>query len=114
MKQIVLTLGAIFLFANLAFGLVLDSFDLFNLLMSSGAIIFTTIILISIELIKMKDGFKVPLYVINSLCGIIEYIITLIAKYDMSNNWFYVVLIIVITFQLVFLSAAIITSKEFN
>lgn len=114
MKQIVLTLGVIFLFANLAFGLVLDSYDSFNLLMSSGAIIFTTIILMSIELIKMKDGFKVPLYVINSFCGIIEYIITLIAKNDMSNNWFYVVLIIAIAFQLVLLSAANITSKQIN
>ena len=112
MKQIVLTLGVIFLFANLAFGLVLDSYDLFNLLMCSGVIIFTTIILISIELIKMKDGFKVPLYVINSFCGIIEYIIALIAKNDMSNNWFYVALIVVIAFQLVLLSAANITSKK--
>ena len=114
MKQIVLTLGVIFLFANLAFGLVLDSYDSFNLLMSSGAIIFTTIILMSIELIKMKDGFKVPLYVINLFCGIIEYIIALIAKNDMSNNWFYVVLIIAIAFQLVLLSAANITSKQIN
>lgn len=114
MKQIVLTLGVIFLFANLAFGLVLDSYDSFNLLMSSGAIIFTTIILMSIELIKMKDGFKVPLYVINLCCGIIEYIIALIAKNDMSNNWFYVVLIIAIAFQLVLLSAANITSKQIN
>lgn len=114
MKQIVLTLGVIFLFANLAFGLVLDSYDLFNLLMSSGVIIFTTIILMSIELIKMKDGFKVPLYVINSFCGIIEYTIALLAKNDMSNNWFYVVLIIAIAFQLVLLSAANITSKQIN
>lgn len=114
MKQIVVTLGVIFLFANLAFGLVLDSYDLFNLLMSSGAIIFTTIILMSIELIKMKDSFKVPLYVINSFCGIIEYIIALIAKNDMSNNWFYVLLIVIVAFQLVLLTATNVTSKKFS
>lgn len=112
MKQIVVTLGVIFLLANLAFGLVLDSYDLFNLLMSSGAIIFTTIILMSIELIKMKDGFKVPLYVINSFCGIIEYIIALVAKNDMSNNWFYVLLIVIVAFQLVLLTATNVTSKK--
>lgn len=112
MKQIVVTLGVIFLLANLAFGLVLDSNDLFNLLMSSGAIIFTTIILMSIELIKMKDGFKVPLYVINSFCGIIEYIIALIAKNDMSNNWFYVLLIVIVAFQLLLLTATNVTSKK--
>ena len=114
MKQIVLTLGVIFLFANLAFGLVLDSYDLFNLLMSSGVIIFTTIILISIELIKMKDGFKIPLYTINSFCGIIEYIITLIVKNDMPNNWYYVLLIVIVAFQLVVLTATNITSKKIS
>lgn len=114
MKQIVLTLGVIFLFANLAFGLVLDSYDLFNLLMSSGVIIFTTIILISIELIKMKDGFKIPLYAINSFCGIIEYIITLIVKNDMPNNWYYVLLIVIVAFQLVVLTATNITSKKIS
>ena len=114
MKQIVLTLGVIFLFANLAFGLVLDSYDLFNLLMSSGVIIFTTIIQLYIELIKMKDGFKVPLYVINSLCGIVEYIIALIAKNDMSNNWYYVLMIVIVAFQLVLLTATNIISKKIS
>ena len=112
MKQTVITLGAIFLLANLAFGLVLDSFSMFNLLMSSGTIVFTTATLISIELIKMKDGFKAPLYVINSFCGIAEYIIVLIAKNDMSNNWFYVLLILIVAFQLVLLTATNVTSKK--
>lgn len=114
MKQIVLTLSAIFLFANLAFGLILESFDTFNLLMSSGVIIFTTIIQLAVELIKMKDGFKVPLYVINSFCGIIEYIIALIAKNDMSNNWFYVLLIVIVAFQLFVLFTTNITSKKIS
>ena len=114
MKQIIITLGAIFLLANLAFGLVLDSFDMFNVLLSCGTIVFTSAVLMSVELIKIKDGFKAPLYVINSFCGIVEYIIALIAKNDMSNNWFYVVLIIAIAFQLVLLLAANITSKQIN
>ena len=114
MKQIVITLGAIFLLANLAFGLLLDSFDVFNVLMSSGTIVFTTAVLMFVELIKMKDGFKVPLYVINSFCGIVEYIIALIADNDMSNNWFYVLLIIIVAFQLVLLTATNITSKKIS
>lgn len=111
MKQVITTLGVIFLLANLTFGLVLDSFDTFNILMSSGTIVFTTAVLMSIEIIKMKDGFKVPLYVINSFCGIVEYIISLVAKNDMSNNWFYVLLIVIIAFQLVLLTATNVTSK---
>lgn len=114
MKQAILTLGTIFLLANLAFGLVLDSFDMFNVLMSSGTIIFTTAVLMSIELIKMKDGFKVPLHVINSICGIVEYIIALVAKNDLSNNWFFVLLIVIVAFQLMLLTATNVTSKKIS
>lgn len=112
MKQIIITLGAIFLFANLALGLALDLFDTFNLIASSCVIVYITSILISVEFIKMKDGFKMPLYVINLICGVIEYIIALVAKNDMSNNWFYVLLIVIVAFQLVLLTATNVTTNK--
>lgn len=114
MKQIIITLGIIFLLANISFGLVLDSFETFNLLISSGVIVFITAILLSVEFIRMKGGFKIPLYVINSICGIIEYIIALAAKDDISNNWFYVALIVIVAFQLVLLTATNVTSKKIH
>lgn len=114
MKQVIITLGIIFLLANLALGLVLDSFNIFNLIISSCVIVFTTAILLSVEFIKMKDGFKIPLHVTNSICGVIEYIIALVAKNDMSNNWFYVLLIIIVAFQLVLITATNITSKKIS
>lgn len=112
MKQIVITIGAIFLFANLAFALVLDSFGAFNLLISSGVIVFTAVILFAIAFLKIKDGFRVPLYVFNSICGFIEYVIALFARNDMKNNWFYVALILIIVSQFVLLITTSITSKK--
>lgn len=112
MKQVIITLGTVFLLANLAFGLVLDFFEIYNLLMSCGVIAFTTAILISVEIIRMKDGFKIPLYVINSICGIAEYIIALVAEDNISNNWFYIALIVIVSFQLVLLTVTNITSKK--
>lgn len=112
MKQAIITLGIIFLLANLALGLVLDSFETFNLLMSSGAILFTTGILLVTENIKIKDAFKVSLHLINCFCGLVEYIIALIAKQEMQNNWFYVALIFMIAFQLILITVTNITSKK--
>lgn len=114
MKQIILTLGIIFLFANIAFGFVLDSFDTFNVIFSSGAIVTTTIIHLLVNYIKMKDAFKVSLYLINVICGLIEYIIGLVVERNMPNNWYYVVLIIVLAFQSVLLTATNITSKKIS
>jgi hypothetical protein len=114
MKQIILTLGIIFLFANIAFGFVLASFDTFNVIFSSGAIVTTTIIHLLVNYIKIKDAFKVSLYLINAVCGLIEYIIGLVIERDMPNNWYYVALITILTFQLVLLTATNITSKKIS
>lgn len=114
MKQAILTLGIIFLLANIAFGLVLDSYDTFNVVFSSGAIVVTTFILLLVDYIRMKDAFKVSLYLINAVCGLIEYIIGLVVERDMPNNWYYVVLIIILAFQSVLLTATNITSKKIS
>lgn len=114
MKQIIITLGIIFLLANLAFGLVIESFESFNLLMSSGVILFTFGILLTTEFIKMKDAYKISLHLINCICGIIEYIITLVAKQDMQDNWFYVALIIIVAFQLILITTTNVTSKKIS
>jgi len=114
MKQAILTLGIIFLLANIAFGLVLDSFDIFNVIFSSGAIVVTTIILLLVDYIRMKDAFKVSLYLINAVCGLIEYIIGLVTEREMPNNWYYVILIMILAFQSVLLTVTNITSKRIS
>jgi hypothetical protein len=114
MKQTIITLGIIFLLANLAFGLALESFKGFNLLMSSGVILFTSGILLATEIITMKDAFKISLHLINCICGIIEYIIALVAKQDIQDNWYYIALIIIIAFQQILITATNVTSKKIS
>ena len=114
MKQVILTLGVILLLANIAFGLVLDSFGIFNVVFSCGAIVVTTIILLLVDYIKMKDAFKVSLYFINAVCGLIEYIIGLVAEHYMLNNWYYLVLIMILAFQTVLLTTTNVISKKIS
>ena len=114
MRQLILTLGTIFLLVNLAFGLVLKLFETFNLIFSSGIIVTTTIILFLVDYIKMKDAFKISMFLVNGVCGLIEYIIALIAEHNMPNNWYYVLLILIIAFQLILLTATNITSKKID
>jgi hypothetical protein len=114
MRQLIITLGAIFLLVNLAFGLALKSFETFNLVFSSGVIVATTIIFFLVDSIKMKDAFKVSLFLINGVCGLIEYVIALIAERDIPNNWYYVVLIVILAFQLILITTTNITSKKIS
>lgn len=114
MKQVIFTLGTIFLLTNIAFGLVLDFFDTFNVAFSSGAIVVTTIILLLVNYIKLKDAFKVSLYLINAICGVIEYFIGLLVEHNTPNNWYYVALIIILVFQSILLTTTNIISKKIN
>lgn len=114
MRQLILTLGAIFLLVNIALGLALKSFETFNLVFSSGIIIATTIILFLVDYIKMKNAFKISLFLINGVCGLIEYVIALIAERDIPNNWYYVVLIVILAFQLILITTTNITSKKIS
>lgn len=113
MKQTILTIGTIFLLTNIAFGFMLNSFDTFNVIFSSGAIVATLIFFLLIDCIKLKDAFKISLYFNSAICGLIEYIIGLVVEHDMPNNWYYVALIVLLAFQLVLLTVANITSKKF-
>lgn len=112
MKQITLSIGMILLFSNLAFGLVLKSYDVFNLILSSVVIVVTTVLMLLVSYIKMKDGFRIPLYFINAFCGIVEYVIAVIAKHDIGNNWYFAILIIVAALQVILLMSSNAVSKR--
>ena len=112
MKRLILRLGAILLLANIAFGVVLDAFEKFNLIFSSGIIVYTIIVLLATSIIKMKDAFRVSLLLINVICGVIGYSIGLIVEQRVTDNWCLILLILIVAFQLILLATANSVSKK--
>lgn len=64
MKQIIIVIGIILLVANLLFGLILSSYEVFNLFVSSLVIVATTALLFCLNVVTLKDGFKISLHVL--------------------------------------------------
>lgn len=100
MKRIILSLGSIMLFANILFGILISAYKTHNIFLSSGVIILTTLFLLLADYLKIKDGFKIPFYLFNSILGFIEYIIAVFVKKNLVDNWGVIFLIVLLICQM--------------
>ena len=103
MKQFVIISGAILLTVNLLLGLILSSFDIFNVCVSSAVIVVTTGLLYLINAMRMKDGYKVSLFLLLSLFGMVEYGLSLFAPSQFTDNWWLIVIILLTAMEAILL-----------
>lgn len=103
MKQLVILIGVILFVANLMLGMIISSYDAFNLFVSSLVIAFTTALLFYLNIVRLKDGFKIPLYVLFSVLGCIEFILSVFSPKTFEDNWFLLVIILSLTIECVIL-----------
>lgn len=103
MKRIVLFTCTTLLITNFLFGLLLSSYEWFNVLLSSGIIILFGIFMLLIGILQLKDGFKSSLYVLYPILGFIELILSLFSPNKIMDNWVIIVLTLIVVFQLILL-----------
>lgn len=103
MKRIVLFTCTTLLITNFLFGLLLSSYEWFNVLLSSGIIILFGIFMLLIGILQLKDGFRLSLYVLYPILGFIELILSLFSPNKIMDNWVIIVLTLIVVFQLILL-----------
>ena len=103
MKRIVLFTCTALLITNFLFGLLLSSYEWFNVLLSSGIIILFGIFMLLIGIMQLKDGFRSSLYVLYPILGFIELILSLFSPNKIMDNWVIIVLTLIVVFQLILL-----------
>ena len=103
MKRIVLFTCTTLLITNFLFGLLLSSYEWFNVLLSSGIIILFGIFMLLIGIMQLKDGVRSSLYVLYPILGFIELILSLFSPNKIMDNWVIIVLTLIVVFQLILL-----------
>ena len=103
MRRIVLFTCTTLLITNFLFGLLVSSYEWFNVLLSSGIIILFGIFMLLIGILQLKDGFKSSLYVLYPILGFIELILSLFSPNKIMDNWVIIVLTLIVVFQLILL-----------
>lgn len=99
MKKLIFFLGFIVFVTNLLFGIILSDYMPFNICVNSIVIVATTILIYLLHVIKMKDAFVIAQSIIFSFFGIVEFFFGCFAPQRIENNWFLLVVIVLIVFE---------------
>lgn len=112
MKNSFLIIGVILLLANIAIGLIVSSYSIFNVCMSSAVIIATTLLLWGMARSKMKDGFKIGLSFLFAFLGLLEFVLAILSPEQYKDNWYLIAIILLVITEFVFIVFGSITSKH--
>lgn len=103
MKNIFVVVGSIVLLLNAMFGLMISAYPTFNCLLNSGVIMVSTLLLVLISTIKLKDGFRVSLGILFPVCSIAEYICGLCAPNRFEDNLSLIIILLLVLLQIIML-----------
>jgi len=112
MKNITLIIGIILLIANILFGLIISSYQPFNMWLNSGVIVAVTALLFAVGRITLKDAFKISLTFLFGFLGFIEFVLGLFAPQKFADNWYLIVIILFVIFKAIVLITTNIVSKK--
>ena len=108
MKKAILITSAILLTLNIIFGLILSSYDWFNVAVSSGIIILTVFLCLLADRATIKD------LVLFFIIGLIQYILAVFMPSAFTDNWIFIAIIVLFGIEAILLTCANIVSKKSN
>ena len=111
MKNLTLVIGGIILVLNLVIGLIFSSYKPFNIGLNSGVIIVNTLMLYSLGVAQIKDGFKISLSFLFLIAAVIEFILAFFVPETWENNVALTMLILLFAGQTVLYVIACYVSK---
>lgn len=111
MKNLILIIGGIILLLNLVIGLIFSVYKPFNVGLNSAVIIVNTLMLYSLSVVQIKDGFKISLTFLFLIAAAIEFILALFVPNSWENNIALTILILLFTAQIILYTIAYYVSK---
>ena len=112
MKKTFLIIGLLILLANIAIGLIVSSYSIFNMCASSLVIVANTLLLAFIAKSKIKDAFKIPLTLLFVLLGIIQFVLAILSPEQYKDNWYLIAIIILVIIESIFIVISSVFSKH--
>lgn len=103
MKRIIILSSTVLLVANLLFGLILSFYGGYNVAMSSFVIVGTGVLLYLIHTINLKEAYRVSLTLLFAIAGCLEFLLSLISPNRFTDNWWLIVVILLMAFEAIML-----------
>ncbi len=104
MKSLTLAIGGILVAINLLFGLLLSSYNSFNMWFNTIVLVLTTLFVLITHSIKLLDAIKVSFTILFSVFGLIELFWGMIAAEHLQDNWCVIACISLTIFEIIILT----------
>jgi hypothetical protein len=101
MKRLIILTTIILLAVNGLLGLILTVYLPANIYLNSAVILLSGIVLWMVSSTHLKDAFKISLTSLFAVVGGIEYILGFFAPSEWSNNWFAILVIVVLAIEII-------------
>ena len=111
MKNLTLIIGGIILLLNLVIGMIFSAYKPFNIGLNSAVIVVNTLMLYSLGVAQIKDGFKISLSFLFLIAAAIEFILALFVPETLENNVALTMLILLFAGQVILYAIAYFVSK---
>lgn len=99
MKSIILYIGLLCLVINIICELVLSSYSMFNCMLTCGVIIMNMMVMYLVSILTLKDGYRISLNVLFPLFFIAEFACGLFSPEKWKDNWFIILLTLMILIE---------------
>lgn len=94
-------------------GLILTAYQSTNIYLNCAVILLNGIVLWVVSSMHLNDAFKISLTTLFAIVGGLEYILGFFAPAELSNNWFAILVIFILTIEIVFvLLTNLVTNKN--
>lgn len=99
MKKAILYIGILALVLNVAIGLLLSAYPLFNMVLNSIVIVFTTLLIWFSASIGQRTAFAVSLTFLYSFLGILQLVLGILSPARVTDNWMIVAIIALLVLE---------------
>lgn len=111
MKNLTFIVGFMLLVLNVVFGLVLSGYHTFNVCMNCVVIIINVLLIWLLDVVELKDGFRISLNVLFPLFAIVEFLSIAFSRPQIEDNGAVIFVLLAILLQVILLLGANHVSK---
>lgn len=87
MKSAILSIGGILVAVNLMFGLLLSSYNAFNVGFTTVALILTITLIYVVHTVRLSDAAKVAFTILLPVSGFFKFVLGIISPARIEDNW---------------------------
>ena len=111
MNRVILIISTCILVVNILAGFIISAYSPFNVCFTCGTIAITALLLCLLNRIRLKDGFRIPLFFLFCVCGLVELLLGFISAPKFENNGCLLTALIITVGEIAILLICNLTSK---